>query len=128
MPEGAKVKRAVVIEDQKPVRESIGELLKVVGCEVRLISDGQAALDELVDTPCDLITLDLNMPSLDGVSLAEAIASEEGPNSDTPIVVISAYLSDEVVENLKDLGVQHFLPKPFSAEELIKIAEGLLGK
>ena len=121
------MKRAVVIEDRKPVRESIGELLQVVGCEVRLISDGQAALDELTSVRCDLITLDLNMPSLDGVSLAEGVATEDGPNRDTPIIVISAYLSDEVVENLKELGVEHFLSKPFSAEELIQIAEGLLG-
>ena len=121
------MKRAVVVEDQKPVRESIGELLQVIGCEVRMIGDGQAALDELGTTACDLITLDLNMPSLDGVSLVEQVVSEEGPNRQTPIVVISAYLSDAVVDNLKDLGVQHFLSKPFTAEELLGIARGLLG-
>ena len=121
------MKRAIVIEDRKPVRESIGELLQVAGCEVRMIGDGQAALDELAATACDLITLDLNMPSLDGVTLVEAIVSEPGPNQKTPIVVISAYLSEAVIDNLKQLGVTHFLSKPFSAEELLKIASTLLG-
>jgi CheY-like chemotaxis protein len=121
------VKRAVVIEDQKPVREAIGEILQVAGCEVRLLSDGQAALDELAATPCDLVTLDLNMPSLDGVSLVEALVSEEGPNRRTPVIVISAYLSDDVIGNLKGLEVKHFLSKPFAAEELLGIAKELLG-
>jgi CheY-like chemotaxis protein len=113
------MKRALVIEDQKPVRESVGELLEVAGCEVRLIGDGQAALEELMGSPYDLITLDLNMPSMDGVSLAETITSQDGPNADTPIIVISAYLSPTVTENLQQLNIKHFLEKPFVAEELL---------
>ncbi len=121
------MKRALVIEDQKPVRDSIGELLEVAGCEARLIGDGQAALEELLTTPYDLITLDLNMPSLDGVSVVEAIASQEGPNSKTPIIVISAYLSPTVTESLRPFGIVHFLSKPFAAEELLGPVQELLG-
>jgi CheY-like chemotaxis protein len=121
------MKRALVIEDQKPIRESIGELLEVGGCETRLIGDGQAALEELLNTAYDLITLDLNMPSMDGVSLAETITSQEGPNANTPIIVISAYLSPQVTENLQQLNIKHFLEKPFVAEELLQIVKELLG-
>ncbi len=98
------MKRALVIEDQKLVRESIGELLQVIGCEVRLIGDGQAALNDLLESRYDLITVDLNMPSLDGVSVVEAIASQDNPNRETPMIVISAYLSPTVTEDLKQFG------------------------
>lgn len=121
------MRRALVIEDQKPVRESLGELLQVAGCESRLIGDGQAALEEMLTVPYDLITLDLNMPSMDGVSMVETVANQEGPNANTPIVVISAYLSPVVVENLRQLNVEHFLEKPFVAEELLTLVRKLLG-
>ena len=87
----------------------------------------KAALEELLNTPYDLITLDLNMPSMDGVSLAETITSQEGPNASTPIIVISAYLSPSVTENLQQLNIKHFLEKPFVAEELLQIVKELLG-
>ena len=120
------MKRALVIEDMKPVRESLGEILQYAGCETRLISDGQVALKELFENKYDLVTLDLNMPSMDGVSMAEAVATQEGPNAATPFVVVSAYLSDDVVENLRQFGIEHFLQKPFSADNLLDLAKKLL--
>lgn len=70
------MKQALVIEDQKLVRESISELLQLTGCKVRLIGDGQAALK-----------------ALDGISLIETPSSQESPNNLTSIIVISAYLT-----------------------------------
>lgn len=122
------MKRAIVVEDQKPIRESISEILKLIGFETRLIGDGHVALDALLAEPFDLITLDLNMPALDGLSLAETITNQDGPNRDTPIIVISAYLSPQTVELLQELGIRHFLPKPFEAEELLDYIEELSEK
>lgn len=118
--------KVIVIEDQKPVRDSIGELLTLIGCETQLVGDGHAALETLLKTPFDLITLDLNMPSLDGLSLAEALAVQENPNHDTPIIVISAYLSTATLGSLKQLGIKHWLPKPFEADELMKMVRSTL--
>ena len=121
------MKRALVIEDQKPVRDSLGELLELAGLEVRLIGDGQAALDELLAKPYDVITLDLNMPSLDGVSLMESLSAQEGPNKDTPVIVVSAYLSSAVEENLRGFNIEHFLSKPVIAEDLLGPVKQMLG-
>lgn len=113
--------KVIIIEDQKPVRDSISEIFAVAGCETHLVGDGHAALEALLSTPFDLITLDLNMPSLDGLSLAEALSVQDNPNHDTPIIVISAYLSQDTLESLKQLGIKHWLPKPFEAEELLTL-------
>jgi CheY-like chemotaxis protein len=118
--------KVIVIEDQKPVRESIGEILSLIGCEAHLVGDGQAALETLLQIPFDLITLDLNMPSLDGLSLTEALSAQENPNHDTPIVVISAYLSKETLDSLKQLGIKYWLPKPFETEELLSLVRTTL--
>ena len=109
------MKRALVIEDQKPVRESVGELLEDAGFQVRLIGDGQAGPRGTLGSPYDLI------------SLAKTITSQDGPNADTPIIVISSYLSPTVTENLQQLNIKHFLEKPFVAEELLGMVKELLG-
>ena len=83
-----------MIEDQRPVRESIGEILKLADISPRLVGDGHAALSMAQAESFDLITVDLNMPSLDGLSVIEALVSEDGPNRSTPLIVISAYLND----------------------------------
>jgi two-component system, OmpR family, response regulator len=118
--------KVIVIEDQKPVRDSIGEILEIMGCTPHLVGDGQAALDTLLDTHFDLITLDLNMPSLDGLSLAEALSAQHNPNYDTPIIVISAYLSNNTLSSLKQLGIKYWLPKPFGASELLGLVRKTL--
>ena len=120
------MKRALIIEDQRPVRESLGELLKLAEFEVRLIGDGHAALEEAMATPYDLLTVDLNMPSLDGLSLIESVVSTEGPNRQTPIIVISAYLSQDTEDILREHGVIDCLSKPFEAERLLDLAKNVV--
>ncbi len=120
------MRRALIIEDQRPVRESLGELLKLAKFEVRLIGDGHAALEEAMETPYDLLTVDLNLPSLDGLSLIESVVSTEGPNRQTPIIVISAYLSQDTEDILREHGVIDCLSKPFEAERLLDLAKNVV--
>jgi CheY-like chemotaxis protein len=120
------MKRALIVEDQRPVRESLGELLKLAEFEVRLIGDGHAALEEALSNPYDLLTVDLNMPSLDGLSLIESIVSSDGPNKKTPIIVISAYLSKETEDTLRSHGVIECLSKPFEAERLLDLVKDVI--
>ncbi len=120
------MKRALIIEDQRPVRESLGELLKIAGFEVRLLGDGYAGLQEALSTGYDLLTVDLNMPSLDGLSLIESLVSSDGPNRQTPIVVISAYLSPDTEDTLRGHGVIGCLSKPFEAERLLDLVKNVV--
>ena len=116
----------LVIEDQKPVRDSIGKILEFIDCKCRLVGDGQVALNILLKDKFDLVTLDLNMPSLDGLSLTESLSIQENPNTETPIIVISAYLSNNARSNLQQLGIEHSLPKPFEAQDLLKLVRSIL--
>ena len=75
----------------------------------------------------DLITLGLNMPSLDGMSIADAI--RESPlNAKTPVIVVSAYLSEGVVSELKGKDISNFLGKPFFPDELIAEVKKVLSR
>lgn len=109
--------RILVVEDQRPVREAMGEALEGEGYEVRMIRDGFAASEAVRSEAFDLITLDLNMPSLDGMTVAEAI--RRSPlNAKTPVVVVSAYLSEGAMSELRGKGISFFLTKPFFPDEL----------
>ena len=118
-------RKALVIEDQRPVREAMGEMLEGAGYEVRLIRDGFTAAEAVRAEAFDVITLDLNMPSLDGMTVAEAIR-QSPHNARTPVVVVSAYLSEGAVNELRGKGITFFLNKPFFPDELIASVEKAL--
>ena len=63
------------------------------------------------------------MPSLDGLSLIESLVSYDVPNRQTPIVVISAYLSPETEDTLREHGVIDCLSKPFEAERFLDLVK-----
>ena len=64
----------------------------------------------------DLITLDLEMPDLSGQDVAELFQDQ---TPDTPLLVISGYMSDSVTKKLETVGVRHTLSKPFKKDELL---------
>ena len=118
--------RVLVIEDQRPVREAMGETLEGAGYEVRLVRDGALAAEAAKEEAFDVITLDLNMPSLDGMTVAEAI--RRSPlNAKTPVVVVSAYLSEGTMAELRGKGISSFLNKPFFPDELVAEIRKALG-
>jgi two-component system chemotaxis response regulator CheY len=119
-------RKVLVIEDQRPVREAIGETLEEEGYEVRMVRDGFAAVETVEAEAFDLITLDLNMPALDGMTVAEAI--RKSPlNARTPVIVVSAYLSEGVMNELRGKGISEFLNKPFFPDELVAQVNRTLG-
>ncbi len=66
--------------------------------------------------------MDLHMPELDGTEIIEPFRK----HADTPVILISAYLDDAEVEQLKQVGIRHFLQKPFTLSELRKVVNAAL--
>ena len=97
MPAGART-RALVVEDEPPIRELVRLHLQLAGFDVDEAGDGRAALDLARSTPVDLIILDVMLPGLDGITVCRPIRSS-GPNAATPILMLTARdaESDKVV-------------------------------
>jgi DNA-binding response OmpR family regulator len=81
--------RALVVEDDPAIREILGLHLGLAGFQVEDVADGRKALDRVRQQQFDLLLLDIMLPGLDGVSLCRA-ARKEGPNVDTPILMLTA--------------------------------------
>ena len=113
---------SVVIADDEPIsRMDLKELLSEGGYTVLSeVSDGFDAVEQCkLDHP-DLVSLDIKMPFLDGISAAKIIYEEE--LADT-IIMLTAYSEREFVEQAKGYGVSGYLVKPIDEKSLVPSIE-----
>lgn len=84
-----------------------------------IASDGQEALQQFNSGNFNLVLLDLQMPKLDGFSVAKAIRNHPEPEKrNVPILAHTASFLHEVKKELEDAGFNDFIPKPFLSEAL----------
>jgi len=112
-----KLKRVLVVDDDKGVRDVMAGLLGELGYDVAVAADGEEGLVLLQGSTFGLVLTDLNMPGMDGLSLAKRIKKD----SSTPVVLITASHRRSVEARLKDSAVDSVLYKPFSVEELMAV-------
>lgn len=108
--------RILYVEDDETLKFITGENLEREGFEVIPASDGEEAWNLYQKQRPDICVLDVNLPKLDGFSLARRI---RGADQDIPILFVTAKsLKEDKLEGLL-LGGDDYLIKPFSIEELI---------
>jgi AmiR/NasT family two-component response regulator len=107
----------IVIADDESIRVmSLRSQLEALGHQVV----GEAATGrEVVEIACqvkpDLAILDIKMPEMDGIEAAKAITAEQP----IPIILLTAYGEEELVERAAEVGVLAYLMKPVSEEDLL---------
>jgi DNA-binding response OmpR family regulator len=109
--------QALVVEDDAAIREILALHLGLAGFEIEGIGDGRQALDRVRQQRFDLLLLDVMLPGLDGVSLCRA-ARKDGPNVDTPILMLTARDSESDTVVGLESGADDYLTKPFGIREL----------
>ena len=109
---------ALVVEDERPIREVLHLHLELGGFDVEELGDGRAALDRTRARAFDLIILDVMLPGLDGVTLCRAIRSD-GPNAHAPILMLTARDSESDKVLGLESGADDYLTKPFGVRELM---------
>lgn len=115
-------RRVLIIEDDPGVRWMLADVLGQNGYDVDTALDGQQALDKLAGPVPDLITLDLNMPVLDGVEVAHHIHGAPGWST-VPILILSA--KHDAPDWAKKLGAVAYLQKPFDLKSLVAAVDRL---
>lgn len=109
-------KKVLVIDDSPFVFKAVSKALEnseweVVGNAL----DGQMGLDKYVETRADVITLDVTMPIMDGLETARRLF-EINPN--VKIVMLSAMGDETLLNQAREIGIKHFLTKPFQPATL----------
>lgn len=107
----------LVVEDDALLRRVVVRLLQSWAYEVIEAPDGIEALDRFRESRGRLgaMLLDVMLPRLNGVAVAREVQAEDPA---LPIVACSAAFDDTVEADLRGAGVRHFLPKPFTSEDL----------
>ena len=108
----------LVVDDSITVRRVTQRLLKREGYRVALASDGLDALEKLQEEKPTVVLSDIEMPRMDGFDLARNIRGDARLR-DLPIIMITSRIAGKHREHAKELGVDHYLGKPYSEEELL---------
>ena len=111
----------VLVAEDNPVSRAVARLvLEGQGCRVKLVEDGHLAVQEHQSDPYDLILLDLQLPTMDGLEAARQIREWEARQNlePVPIAALTARTREEDRRASEVSGMTHFLSKPIKAEEL----------
>jgi len=115
--------KILIVEDEKPLAESLRELLQRKGFEVECVYDGESGKDYALLGIYDLLILDVMMPGLNGYQVARQVRAQR---CTTPILMLTARSSlEDRIEGL-NAGADYYLTKPFDSRELLACIHALL--
>jgi PAS domain S-box-containing protein len=109
----------LVIDDEASVRQITKQTLEAFGYRVLLAGDGSEAVAIFVKqrAEIDVVLTDMMMPIMDGPAAIKALHEMK---SDLPIIAASGLSTSDHIARASTLGVRHFLPKPYTADNLLR--------
>jgi chemosensory pili system protein ChpA (sensor histidine kinase/response regulator) len=110
----------LVVDDSITVRRVTQRLLQREGYRVSLAADGLQALERLQQERPTVVLSDIEMPRMDGFDLVRNIRSDVRL-SDLPVIMITSRIAEKHREHARELGVDHYLGKPYSEDELLAL-------
>ncbi len=112
----------LLVEDNK-VNQFLGkQILTKLGFQVQLAGNGQEALDIISKDHFDLVLMDVNMPVMNGYDLTRMIRNSlPEPKNQVPIVALTAYASTAEKQKAFGIGMNDYITKPYSPQELLHV-------
>jgi two-component system response regulator MprA len=119
--------KILVVDDDRAVIKNVEKMLKakIEGVEIATAGDGFEACIIAGHWTPDLIILDLIMPNMNGIEVIRSLKSS-ALTRNVSILVYSGFLDDNMINNLKEQGVKHFLHKPEKLSEMMKMVVTIL--
>ncbi len=110
----------MVVDDSLTVRRVTQRLLEREGYRVLLAKDGVDALERLVDQSPVVILCDIEMPRMDGFEFVRHLRAD-ALRADVPVIMITSRIAQKHRDHAAQLGVAHYLGKPFSEDKLLEL-------
>ena len=121
------MKKILIADDDPDILMLLSSRLKANGYDVVTAHNGVWVVVKALKEHPDLIVLDINMPSGNGISVFEQL-KKHIHTMFTPIIFITGYPSFKVREKVIEMGADGFIAKPFDSDELIFKVEQSLGE
>lgn len=112
--------RVLLVEDNVVNQTVAGEVLRKLGCDVTIASNGREAVETFDDHRFDVILMDLQMPEMDGYEATRIIRAKE-TSGRIPIIAQTAHAFAEDKAKCLDAGMDDHISKPISVSELLRI-------
>ncbi|MCY1721885.1 response regulator [Prolixibacteraceae bacterium Z1-6] len=113
----------LLVEDNVLNQKVVTFNLKKFDYNVTAVTNGRDAINKITDQDFDLVLMDLMLPEMDGYSITaeiRKIEKEKGINKPVPIIAITANTLDNDRQRCFDVGMNEYLSKPFTADQLIE--------
>lgn len=110
----------LIVDDSRNMRSLLRTLLSALGVEnIYDAADGNEAFFKLRDYTIDVVLCDIMMEPLDGIAFALKVRRDRNsPDPFVPIIMVTGYTEQSRVIEARDVGVNEFLAKPISANDL----------
>jgi signal transduction histidine kinase/ActR/RegA family two-component response regulator len=116
----------LVADDHEVNRKAFRLMLEPLCDRLVTVENGAQALSELEHAAFDLVLMDINMPVMGGVAAVRKLRASGGPNTDVPVVALTAAAGDEDRAACRAAGMDGFVAKPVEASELIAVLQNVL--
>ncbi|MBT8279188.1 MAG: response regulator [Bacteroidia bacterium] len=116
--------KILAIDDQQLVLLPIQKRLNELGYQVFIETDPVKGLEMFKTIHPDLVIIDINMPNVSGLDLVKSIRERD---SNTPILILSGNTQDQIILQAFELGVNDFMKKPMSLNEICARVQNLIG-
>ncbi|AIO18468.1 Sensory transduction protein regX3 [Candidatus Izimaplasma bacterium HR1] len=118
--------KILIVEDEKHLNDLLYDYLldKYNHSEIDQVFDGFEAIRVIDEKTYDLVLLDVMLPNIDGFDICKHLRK----NSSTPVIMLSALNDEENQIKGYDLGIDEFIPKPYSPKLVIKKVEAVLAR
>jgi signal transduction histidine kinase/ligand-binding sensor domain-containing protein/CheY-like chemotaxis protein len=127
-PAASRPHKVLVVEDNPINHQVATEMLEKSGFLVDVVESGEEALARVRDENYDIILSDYHLPDLNGIDMARELAQQQirRGQEPTPVVLVTADLTDTTWQKAASAGIRSLLPKPFSRESLVNAIETVL--
>ena len=107
--------RVIIADDESLIRMDLREMLTNLGyLVIGEVGDGRSAVNLARELRPDVVVMDIKMPDMDGIDAAKVLTEERI----SPVLLLTAYSQQELIERAKDAGVVGYIVKPFRESDL----------
>ncbi len=122
-PAAPRLPTVMIVDDSLTVRKITGRLLSREGYHVLAAKDGVDALEQLLEVVPDVMLVDIEMPRMDGFDLTRNVRADVRLKN-VPIIMITSRTAEKHRNYAREIGVNHYLGKPYQEEELLGLIAG----
>lgn len=118
---------ALIVDDSISARRTLAQVIQDAGYEIRTAKDGLEAATLIEKKHPDILLTDLEMPRMNGIELASHLKANED-TANIPIIMITSRATDKHRQLAQSSGIDVYINKPFSEDELLQHVHELLEK